>query len=120
MYNKFLVNSVLWAFFPIMSHGYRPTQDGVNWITNIDEERESTGSRKYEDPISVKKTPKKVINFNDSRQDDTLTMHTMDMMSNLKQSVIHSSFKQSFLDVTPVKPIKNDNGLRVTPNSVNR
>mmetsp|Transcript_18657 Transcript_18657/g.16520 ORF Transcript_18657/g.16520 Transcript_18657/m.16520 type:complete len:90 (-) Transcript_18657:34-303(-) len=69
----------------------RPTQNGVTWMTNSEgNEYESSDSKKYENPIDVEKantnyqTPEKRQNH----VDDTLTMHTADLMSILKSSVI--------------------------------
>lgn len=91
-----------------MPSGSLPIEDGVNWKTNVeDAERESTGSKKYEDPINVQeKTPEKYKTPEGPIHDDTLTMHTTDVVSTLKRSVIHSIQGQSFLDKTPLSRLK--------------
>jgi hypothetical protein len=107
-FSRCLANNVFWAFLPIMPPGSLPKEDGVNWKTNVDsEERESTGSKKYEDPINVQdKTPEKYKTPDNPLHDDTLTMHTTDVVSTLKRSVIYSIKGQSFLDKTPPSRLK--------------
>lgn len=109
-FNKCLVNNVFIAFFPIMTNSSHPTQNGVVWVTNDKDlrERESTDSKKYENPINVKpKTPVKYATPERNRRvEDTITMHTTDLMSILKSSVIKSHNESSMFDQTNPKRSK--------------
>jgi hypothetical protein len=101
-FNKCLVNNAFLAFFPIMTNSSHPTQNGVLWVTNDKDlrERESTDSKKYENPINVKhKTPVKYVTPERNRRvEDTITMHTTDLMSILKSSVIKSHNESSIFE----------------------
>ena len=89
-----------------MTQASHPRQNGILWVT-VEEsiEREPVkGNNKYEDPVkanvsqSMFKTPDK-----NGRNDDTLTMHTMDIVSNLRRSIIEPNRGSKVSDITPRK-----------------
>jgi hypothetical protein len=87
-----------------MTSSSHPTQNGVAWVTNDKDkrERESTDSKKYEDPINVKVKTK--ANYATPEQnkkvDNSLTMHTNDLMTMLRSSVIKGT-GESFISDKP-------------------
>ena len=104
MYSKYLVNNIWLAFFPIITKSSRPTQTGVTWKTNLNnQERESNG-KNYENPIKQFKTSTKSKDYTTpekSRHDDTLTMHTVDNMSTLKRSIMNTETNINTRDHSP-------------------
>ena len=89
-----------------MTQASHPRQNGILWITveeNVEREP-AKETKQYEDPVKANasqnmfKTPEKF-----GRNDDTLTMHTMDIVSNLRRSVIEPNRSSRVSDVTPKK-----------------
>lgn len=106
MYNKYLVNNIWIAFLPIITRRSHPTENGVKWKTNTEsQERESEGGKNYENPVnSAKKTPQRSVQSlspDKSKHDDTLTMHTLDMMSTLKRSIMTTDANLQSREQTP-------------------
>ena len=103
MWLKFLENNPYLYLLPIMTQASHPRQNGILWVTieeNADREK-NQDSKENEDPVktnvsqSMFKTPDKV-----SRNDDTLTMHTMDVVSNLRRSIIEPNRSSKIIDTT--------------------
>lgn len=86
----------------------RPAQNGVSWETNIpSQEKEANDIKQIENVIKKDYSPKLYNTPDHSRQEDTLTMHTQDMMSSLKRSVISNSMQShKLMEPTPAKMIK--------------
>lgn len=92
-----------------MTQASHPRQNGILWVTieeNVETEK-AKDAGKYEDPVKTNasqnmfKTPDKP-----SRNEDTLTMHTMDVVSNLKRSIIDPN-RSSKIDDTTTRKIKD-------------
>ena len=105
-------NNPLFYLFPIITRSSRPSQNGILWETNLDnQDAESSDSKKYENPIDVDKlnmtkyqTPEK----RRTKVDDTLTMHTADLMSVLKSSVIKPLNDTEITEAAPSHNLRRD------------
>ncbi len=88
--NKCLVNNILFYLIPVITKGSRPTRNGILWVTNVNRDiEESRDISNYENPVTPTKAEGSDYKTPEKRKvDDTLTMHTTDMMSVLKSSVI--------------------------------
>ena len=80
--------NILYAFLPITTKSSLPTENGVRWKTNLGLERLSEESRKYENPLPKVPGSDQFQTPLKKRNDDTLTMHTHDVVSTLRRSIL--------------------------------
>lgn len=88
-----------------MTQASHPRQNGILWVTNSEGENNELTLKEYEDPVNQTKSPSKFKTPEKSRNDDTLTMHTMDIVSNLKRSVIAPNTDSRLKRITPAKHV---------------